>query len=212
MGKYQRGVLGSFQGRVGTVVGTTWKGMEIMKIKRRTGMSNPTQKQLEQQARFSFMIKFVRTLSGLFDLSFNDADGKITGINNAFRYNYKSALAGTYPSFSLNYSKVLVSKGVLLNAGSPTATAAGGGIVKFDWADNSGLAMANADDKCILVVHCPALNQSVYKTGGTVRSTGTDSLNVNIFTGRTVETWLGFITTEGKEVATSLYAGQVVVS
>ncbi len=212
MGKYQRGVLGSFQGQVGTVVGATWKGMEIMKIKRRTGMSKPTQKQIEQQARFSFMIKFVRPLSKLFDLTFNDPVEKITGINNAFRYNYRNALTGTYPLFSLRYNKVLVSKGMLLNAGSPTASAAGGGFVKFDWADNSDVAQANPDDKCILVVHCPELDQSVYTPGGAIRSTGTDSLNANIFTGKTVETWLSFINADGTEVAPSLYAGQVVVS
>lgn len=212
MARYQRGILGSFQGQVGTVVGATWKGMEIMRIKRRKSTTKPTQKQLEQQARFSLLIKFVSPLAKLFDISFVIPGVQMTGVNSAFKYNYKSALTGSYPSFAFDYSKILVSKGDLLPANSPAASAAGGGLVKFNWGDNSGVAQANANDKCIMVVHCPEQNRSVYITGGAIRSTQSDTINVGIFAGRTVETWLGFISDDGMAVASSVYTGQLVVS
>lgn len=212
MGKYERGILGSFKGRVGTVVGSTWKGLEIMKIKRRKSTGEPTQKQVEQQARFRFMIKFISPLSKLFDISFNPAGLPMTGPNNAFSYNYQSALQGTYPGYSLDYSKVLISKGELHTVPNPAAAAGSGGLVNFSWSDNSGVAQANASDKAILVVHCPELNRSVYTTNGALRTAGADSLNVSIFTGKTVETWLGFVSEDGTAVASSVYTGQLLVS
>ena len=58
MATYERGILGSFKGQVGTVVGSTWRGMDVMKIKRKKSDTKPTQKQIVQQARFSFVGKF----------------------------------------------------------------------------------------------------------------------------------------------------------
>ena len=212
MAKYERGILGSFKGQVGTVVGATWKGMEIMKIKRRSSNGKPTQKQVEQQARFSFLVKFIAPLAKLLDLSFNMPGVQKTGVNNAFHYNYKNALRGVYPSFSFDYSKVLVSKGDLHPAKNPAASAVGSDLVKFTWGNNSGIAQANATDKCIMVVHCPEVNRSVYITAGATRDAESDTIDAGIFTGLSVETWLAFISEDGHEVATSVYTGQLVIS
>jgi hypothetical protein len=144
--------------------------------------------------------------------TFKDSAVKMTGANSAFAYNYQKALIGAYPTFSLNYSKVLVSKGQLLNAGNPVATANGNGNLKFDWIDNSGAAMANADDRCIVVIHCPELNQTVYNTEVALRSAGTASIAVSNFAGKQVETWVSFASADGSQTATSIYTGAVTVS
>ena len=75
---------------------------------------------------------------------------KMSAVNAAF-YNYDHAMGGIYPVFAFNFSKVLISKGNLHPANTPAA-AAGKGIIKLTWGDNSGAALANATDKCILVV------------------------------------------------------------
>jgi hypothetical protein len=212
MAKFEKGILGSFRGRVGTVVGASWKGTDYIKSRNSKSSKPPTEKQTEQRARFAFVMKFISPIAELYAHTFKDVSAKMTGINSAFRYNYDHALTGTYPAFAMDYSKVLISKGQLHNAINPTASAAGGGIIKFGWGDNSGNAMANADDKSILVVYCRELDQYVYTTTGAARNAGSDSLNVGNFTGKTVETWVGFITADGKDVATSVYTGELVVS
>ena len=212
MGKYQKGILGSFQGKVGTVVGSTWKGMEIMKSKNKKSTKPPTQKQLVQRVKFAFLENFLSPIAELLKLTFKDTAINMTEINSAFKYNFKNAITGVYPAFLLDYTKVLVSKGQLLNAINPTATAAGGGIVKVTWTDNSGIAMANATDKCIIVVYCADLKQFVHNDGGAARNAGADSINAGNFTGKTVETWVAFITADHKEVATSIFTGQLIVT
>jgi hypothetical protein len=212
MAKYNNGILGPFKGQVGTVEGSSWKEMEIMKSKRSRRTGPPTQKQTEQQARFRFMNQFVSTLIKLFESSFNEPLVKMTAVNCAFHYNYKKALRGTYPLFSFNYRKMLVSKGTLLNANDPMAAAIGGGLVKFTWTDNSDMAQAEERDRSMLVVHCPVLNQSVYITEGAVRSRGHAVIDAGIFTGQQVETWLSFTSEDGREVANSMYTGSLLIA
>ena len=211
MARYERGVLGSFNGKVGTVVGAKWKGIEYMKIKPGKSTKPPTQLQIEQRAKFTLLIRFVSTMGKLLEQTFKGSAIKMTGVNSAFRYIYDNAIVGTYPSFALNFSKVLISKGNLINVGNPTAVASGGGLIKFNWADNSGVALSNANDKSILVVYCEELKRTLYVTSAGGRSAQTASIDASMFVGKTVETWLGFIAADDSDVASSIYTGELVV-
>jgi hypothetical protein len=96
------------------------------------------------------------------------------------------------------------------NAINPSAVAAAGGIVNFSWTNNAGAGKAQATDKPVLVVYCTDLQQSIYDIGAD-RSVETSALNVAAFSGLKVETWIGFISETGKEVATSIFTGEVTV-
>ena len=65
MGTHKRGILGNFSGKVGTVIGSTWRGIWVMRglTGREKGKPNPAQQQ--QQAKFSLMVKFLQPLSSL---------------------------------------------------------------------------------------------------------------------------------------------------
>ena len=212
MGIISKGILGGFSGTVGTVIGGTWKGITYMRSQpaKRAGSSSPAQ--LEQQAKFATAMKFVNTMSGLFMISFRTYAVKMTGINNAFAYVLKNAITGIYPAYTIDYSTVLVSRGDLPNVLAPTAIAAAGSLITFAWTDNAGVGIAKATDKAILAVYCPAMNLCIYTTGSAVRSALTDTIDVSTFTGKVVETYIGFISEDGKNVATSLYTGQLTVS
>lgn len=211
MGKFQVGILGGFEGKVGTVVGGRWKGIDYMRHKGRKSTKPSTQAQLEQQARFSLITKFIAKLGKLFMRSFKDTP-ELTGSNVAFRYAYDNALTGVYPSYSIDYSKVLISKGELQNAGLPTATASGAGNITFDWQDNTSDTMAYADDNAVIVVYCPELDIAVYTKAGAQRSTKTHTFNVVNFTGKIVHSWISFLTSDQKTYATSIYTGELTVS
>jgi len=97
------------------------------------------------------------------------------------------------------------------NAGNPAAAAGAAGIVTFSWLNNTGAGKSKDSDKAILVVHCEELHQSIYTDEGPDRSTGAGSLNVAAFSGKQVQTWLGFIAEDGREVATSVFTGVINV-
>jgi hypothetical protein len=210
MGRISKGILGGFSGKVGTVIGGTWKGIDYMRSQSSAKRTSFSQAQLEQQAKFALGVKFITPMSGLLDVSFRDYAIKMTGQNNALRYTLKNAVAGSYPSYTIDYSMALVSRGDLPNAQAPAAATTSGSI-NFTWTDNSGTGKAVATDKSILVVYCPGKQQCVYTTTGPDRSTGAGSLPVASFVGEQVETYIGFISEDGKNIASSMFTGTLTV-
>lgn len=211
MGIISKGILGPVSGTVGTVVGGTWKGISYLRSQssaRRTTFSQP---QLEQQARFSLVIKFLQAFTPLLTVSFRDYAVRMSGFNNAMRYTMINAVTGTYPAYSIDYSMALVCRGDLPNVQNPTAVSTVAGQVHFQWTDNSGVGKALPTDLAVLVVYCPSRNQCIYTTTGDYRSEGTDLLGVAAFSGLQVQTYISFISADGRDIASSIYTGALTV-
>lgn len=213
MGIIDKGILGGFSGKVGTVVGGTWKGITYMRSKGPGGRTTFSQSQMEQHAKFAASIKFLQPMVSLLNTTFKDYAVKMTGFNNAMSYTLKNAITGTYPVYTVDYSLALVSRGDLPNALSPSASSTGtAGKVVFTWTSNQGVGKAAPDDKAVLVVYCPEMKLCVYTDAGPDRSTGTGELTVTGFAGKTVQTYVAFISADGRDLSNSIYTGQLTVS
>ena len=210
MGTIAKGILGGFNGTVGTVIGGSWKGIEYMRSRPARRANNPTQAQLEQQAKFKTVIFFLETMIGLIRITYKDFAIRMTAFNSAMSYHVKFAVTGTYPAYEIDYSLAQISKGSLPNATAPSAAVSGSNI-NFTWTDNSGTGTALATDQAIFAVYCAATHQPIYTTMGGERSAGSGSLNVTPLLGQTVETYIAFISEDGKNVATSIYTGQLTL-
>ena len=206
MGTFKKGILGGFSGTVGTVVGGSWKGIEYMRSQANRRSGSFSLKQLTQQAKFLQVVEFVSTMTALLETGFKNYAVKMSGYNSAVSYNIKNAVSGTYPNFSIDYGMALVSRGDLPNAATPAATVTGS-TVYFTWTDNSGIGDARSDDAAILVVYCPTLKTTLYTLNGGTRSGGAGNIDAAMFTGNSVQTWLSFITADGKRNANSFFTG-----
>lgn len=211
MGKIEKGILGGFSGTVGTVIGGNWKGISYMRSKAAGSRTTSTPLQLDQRARFSTTIRFLQPMSSLLNVSFRDYAVKMTGFNNAMSYTLKNAIVGTYPTYGVDYSLALVSRGDLPNVLAPAATTTGSEVL-YTWTPNMGVGKAAATDKAILAVYCAARQQCIYTTLGADRSTGAASINVSPFAGETVQTYIGFIAASGKDMSNSFYTGELTIS
>lgn len=212
MGTINKGILGGFSGKVGSVVGGSWKGIDYMRSKSSRRNFKATQPQLEQQLKFALAVRFVQTFTGLVEISFGNFAVRKSGFNSAVSYTLKNAVTGAYPVYSIQYADALVSRGDLPNVLAPAVTVGAAGMVTWNWTENSGVGIAKNTDKALLAAFCPALNQCVYTTGSANRRAVTDSLNLASFSGQDVHTWIGFISEDGENVAGSLYTGMVRVS
>ena len=182
-----------------------------MRSKGVNGNKNLTLPQLTQQLKFKLCINFVQTMAGLVAISFKPFAIQKTGINSALSYTLQNTLLGVYPLFTI-YPSVLVSSGDLPNALAPLVVMGAGSQLTYSWTDNSGVGNAAPNDKAILAIFCAAFNQCIYTTIGADRNAITDTINLTTFAGQVVETYIGFISANGKSVATSIYTGQVTVS
>jgi Family of unknown function (DUF6266) len=171
----------------------------------------PNQAQLEQQAKFSLMIKFLQPLSSLVKQTYDTSPAEMTGIIKAFSDNLRNAITGVYPALTVDYAKVILSKGILPNVGSPAAASTVAGKLVFTWADNSGTGDALATDIAFVAVYSEALKQWIFAQNTVVRNAGTYTLDVPAFSGKAVQTYIGFISADASSVSNSLFTGQVNV-
>ena len=211
MATIEKGILGGFSGKVGTIIGGTWKGIDYMRSKANKRTFIPSQKQLEQQMKFALMMRFLQPMSKLLEISFHDFAIRKTGINCAFKYNFKEAIIGDFPDYAIDYAKALVSRGNLPNVLGPTVVSGAGSILTWSWTDNNS-STADPNDEAILLAYCPTMKQAIFTTGGGKRSELTGELNLLTFSGQAVETYIGFLSADGRNAATSIFTGEVTVS
>jgi hypothetical protein len=159
------------------------------------------------------MAAFMRPLRGLVDTTFQNYAVNMTPANSALSYNLKNAVTGVYPALNVDYSKVLLSRGNLAVAATPAAVAGTAGKVGFTWTDNSVTqkTTANPDDVAVLVAYDVVDNNCIYNLNGGTRSAAAAPLDVSGLSGKTVQTWLLFISADGKTISDSVFAGQVVI-
>lgn len=210
MAKYKKGILGSFRGTVGTVVGSVWRGINYMRSIADSRKDSNTPAQAVLRAKFAKVTAFHKSMKDLLEIGYKESAIYMTGANSALAYTLKSAITGVYPNFTIAYNMVKVSNGSLPNAVAPATAPGAAGIINYTWTNNSGIGIAFDTDKSLLVAYCEELNQTVYACGA-VRSAGTGTLNVPAFSGKPVQTWISFVSANNRNIATSLFTGQVNV-
>lgn len=213
MGKISQGVLGGFSGKVGNVVGGTWKGIDYMRIKP-ANVTNPrTEGQVDQRSKFSTVLRFLQPMTDFLRVGFKLYANKMTQFNAAMSYNLNNSITGAYPNFMVDYANALVTRGNLSGAANGAASSPSAGDVQITWDDNSGSGSAQATDKALIVLLNTTRQEAVFTTAGPARSAGTETISVpSEYTGEDVEVFLGFISEDGSKVANSSYLGSVTVA
>ena len=151
MGKIKKGILGGFSGRVGNIIGGSWKGIDYMRSEA-TSIANPrTTKQVEVRENFSAIGKLMAGAVQVLRAS----DWRKTRGNSAFargvQVNYKDALVeGALDFTKLNF-------GVFSCPELPTQTCVfreseGYLEISLTWGASTGIADATATDEVYIVV------------------------------------------------------------
>ena len=208
MGTIKQGILGGFSGKVGTVVGGSWKGISYMRGRAQNVKNPRTEAQMEQRSKFALSLEFLKPITGYVRTGYKTFANKQTEFNAAMSYTCLNAITGTYPNYALDFSLALVSRGSLMPAENATATATTGKVTLL-WNDNSGVGDALATDLAMPLVFNKDKGEAVFNTAATTRADGTTDVNVPAnWAGNKVEVYLGFVSADGKSVANSVYLGE----
>jgi hypothetical protein len=210
MGTFEKGYLGGFSGKVGTAVGSSWKGLDVLRSRPpRKRRGQPTDLQLEQQAKFALITNFLLPLTDLLNQTYSkSAAARMTGFNKAFSVN-NQAITGVFPAFAVDYPKILLSKGSLPNATSPAAASTVAGKLAFSWIDNSGTNSALSSDLAFVAAYDEEQKHWIFLQKAAARNAAGYILDVTPFSGKPVQTYIGFMSADRKKVALSWYTGQV---
>jgi hypothetical protein len=209
MGTIKQGVLGGFSGKVGVVVGGSWKGISYMRGLAQNVKNPRTPAQIGQRTKFGLAIRQLKPLTALLRTGWKQYADGMSAFNAAMSYTLANAITGSYPDYRIDPSMMLISRGSLTPASSAGATVAAGNIT-VKWSDNSGAGSAAQTDRALIAVLNPVRGEAVSTDEGAERMTGSQTIAMPPhWAGDSVHVYLGFISEDAREVATSLYLGAI---
>ena len=170
MGIIRQGILGGLSGKVGNVVGASWKGIDYLRALPSQVANPKTIPQRTNRGKLSKVVKFLRSCTALVRIGFGGFAVRMSAFNAATSYNLLNAAAGTYPDIVLDYGQLSISKGNLPGAVNAAAGFSEPNMVEFSWDDNSTSGMAKADDTAMVLVYNPAKGASVFRHNAGTRS------------------------------------------
>ena len=213
MGTYNKGILGAFSGKVGPVVGASWRGKDVLRSLPRKGNRVATETQLLQREKFTMVTEFLTPLNSVVGRYFGNNTGDKTRRNQAMSYLLKEAVTYVAPNLVWEFNKVLISRGDLLGLNTANASAGTGSSVDITWTDNSGQGDAETTDKLVVVLYEETTKTTVHALNAGMRNQETANVVVPAFlTGLTVQVWATFASSNDKLYATSQYLATVVIA
>ena len=209
MGKIKTGILGGFQGKVGTVIGSTWRGESIMRALPKTAAKAPTESQRIQRLKFKAVSEFLNPLRSTLSTYFGNDTGVKSKYNMATSYHITNAVEITEQGTQILYPRVLVAKGTLFGFQNLTTTQSET-VITLNWEDNTVFGNAKAEDTVNVVCYIEEVNtfyvfESIANRDGLTASV---TLPQN-FLGFNVEVYAFLYDKVSKTSSNSVYLGSI---
>jgi hypothetical protein len=220
MGTIKTGILGNVSGKVGNVVGGTWKGINYLRTMA-ASVNNPnTELQASQRLKFGTVVKFQQPITEFLRVGFKGQAQKMTAFNAAFSYNYRNALTGDFPEFAIDYPRVLVSRGNMAGAMNPGCSSPEAAKVALSWDPAAGSGQGSDVDTAIYVLFNASRQEAVYSLNAGNRGDGGIEVSLPAtFSGTEVHCYIAFMTMSSvlagqarNAISNSSYAGSVIVA
>lgn len=211
MGKMRMGILDGFIGKVGTVVGSFWKGKKVLRGYNEFGANPRTKKQKAVRARFAQLVEMAATFLPALRLGMGEYAKRrqSTEIGNFVKENWGAVTITSGGELSVNYGDIVVGQGRLaeVSFGNPDFDTAGQVTATFSSIDKD----ANEDDLVYLFVYQPDTGKGVL-SDGVKRSTESATVEVpSVWSGLRVHVYgfaMGYEESDEKGVSSkSAYVG-----
>ncbi len=217
MGKIDNGILGGFNGKVGNVVGSTWKGISYMRAKAPSVKRKASDKQIAHRTRFRMASKFLQPLYPILEIGFKNLTIHRSPQNAAMAELMNYALDGEYPDFKINLDNVTLSIGTLKVPNKRSVVFEEDHIV-FTWNEskndqgNTSVTEALSKQGVIMVAIAEGAYPE-YSINDYTREKGTGNLYPpEVPSGTVIHCYLAFdVLDESTRVSNSIHVGTVIM-
>ena len=208
----QNPITGRTKKKFGTAVFSKQFGKNTMRTKPMDVKNPKTPKQLDQRQKFAIMVELARLLMGFIRVTFKQASIGMSEFNAFVKSNISTAITGAFPYYTIDYSKLIVSKGVLTGSIDGAASASSGSIVDITWTDNSGNGDAQATDYAVLLLINEGKKSIAQEVSSNTRADASLSVTVpSSWEGSNVHVYLSFKDADSFRIADSSYLGSVTI-
>jgi len=211
MTKIKEGILGPVSGKIGPVVGGTWKGIPYLRLapKKDGKKRKRTVGQIANQEKFNYVNQLLVPFHPYITIGFKHEAEHKTEISAAFSVNFNRAIIGVFPNLSVDYSKLVLSVGKLPGLTDVVMERIDPGVLKLSWTkDDCKYAIFN--DQIILVAYCPELKKVDGFVGGVKRTEKECILKLEPkLRGKILEVYVIVSSVDQKKIANSQYLGSI---
>lgn len=204
MGEIKQGILGGFSGKVGTVVGSSWKNVSYMRALA-LSVSNPrTPKQQNQRGKLAKSMVFLRSIVAYVRVGYSLYNKTTSPFNAAMSYILRHGITGEMPHLAVDYGRVLVARGTLMPVFDAAAVLADGQLT-LTWTDNSLMGDALPTDLAMPLVYNKKRGEAFYELEAASRADGTAELTLpSEWADDPIVVYLAFRSEDGLRVTNSL--------
>ena len=218
MGKVQVGILDGFVGKVGTVVGSFWKGLPVMRAYKRSTRDANTRDQQLIRSRFAAITHLSSAFLYAIRLGFKQVarSRKITEGDYFVQQNWGCIHCDEPGACIVDYTELKVAQGSLPEVLFGNASFAEPLQVAVPMTDTTGVIGTDTHDVVYLFVYSPEAGAGVISDGRNTRADESASVNVPAYwNGHRVHVW-GFAVGNGSDnkgvISNSRYLGSGTIS
>jgi hypothetical protein len=209
MGVIQQGILGAVSGRIGPVVGGSWKGIAYLRGYQGTVAQPNTAAQVAQKTRMRAIVEISQLFLAQIIKPLNDRFAVHMSGYNLFVSRNIEFISGTgVPTFA----SLIFSQGTLTGFDTLAASSTNGDPdVDLTWVDNSGTGTAQATDE-VYVAIMNATNQAYGQSGGSATRSDaavTVTMSANNTSADQLHIYASYRTASGFAVSNSEYVSEV---
>lgn len=134
MGKITKGILGGFSGTVGSVIGSTWKGIDVIRSKPKMHKKSSTKSQIAQRKKFGAAVKFFSNIHDMVKIGFQEVAIHQTTHNVAIKENFKHfSYDAQKDEIKIDYSKLIIANGSRPPVRNLVVTKIDDNMFQIDW-------------------------------------------------------------------------------
>jgi hypothetical protein len=213
MANYNKGILGAFSGKVGNVVGASWRSISVMRSLPRKSKKHPTDLQMLQRTKVSVIVPFLAKGKEIIDQYYGQKHGFKSRMNLCTSYHLLNVMEEDAGEMTIKYPRVIWTKGELLGLGSVTVVMAANQEMDITFVGWSGQGNAEDEDEVMVMVYDKDLDQLLAVTQIATRLSGMATVSLpEYWSGHKVEIWISIASDPRKLVATSQYIGERIVT
>jgi hypothetical protein len=205
MATIKQGILGGFSGKVGAVVGTSWKGIAVMKAKPLSVANPKTSAQVAQRGKLSFAVELASPLlSTIIKPLWDRFAVQQSGYNAFVSTNISTAVSW----IATNFAALKMSQGKMSSTPFVVAQAqADSGVVVLTWSKNNLTDFQGLTDKVfVTIINEDKQHVQGFATAATRNSeTVTVTQSVKQDNQETLHVYLSFLRADGTIVSNSAY-------
>jgi len=211
MARFTQGINGPFHGKVGTVIGATWKGIPYMRARPKKRSSGPTEREMANRKKWALSQFWLQPICEFVQIGWKGYSQKSEGFVAAKSYLLKNAFEGEGQDVHINPALVKVSAGDLPLPASMQINRLEDRLVQFTWDTAFDHEKAHKGDQVMLLAYNIEKVKANYNLIGQLRKNGSDVLELPANKSGTYHLYAAFISYDRIRQSDSIYLGTVEV-